>query len=267
MIKDITIGQFFPGKSVFHRMDPRVKLILTVAFIVTIFICRNFYSMAFITLSVIGVMLFTKVPAKLYFRSLKPILPLILITAVLNIFYIGGEDVLFEWSFIKITEQGLSTAVLMAVRIICLIVVSSVLTYTTSPTDLTDAIERVLSPLKIFKLDIHSLAMMMTIALRFIPTLIEETDKITSAQKARGADFENGGFMQKIKSLIPIIIPLFVSSFRRAYELAYAMDCRCYMGGEGRTKMKILKMSAMDFIAIFVLLIILATVIFLNISL
>lgn len=267
MLKDITIGQFFPGKSVVHRMDPRVKLILTVAFIISVFICNNSFSMGLAVLATVAVMLLTRVPVRLYLKSLKPILPLIILTALLNIFYIGGKDILFEWSFIKITVQGLTSAVIMAVRIICLIIISAVLTYTTSPTELTDAIERVLSPLKVFKLDIHSLAMMMTIALRFIPTLIEETDKITSAQKARGADIESGGLMHRIKSLMPVIIPLFVSSFRRAYELAYAMDCRCYRGGEGRTKMKVLKVSLVDYMSILAFVFLLVGIILLNIYL
>ncbi len=252
MISDITIGQYYKGDSFAHKLDPRVKIILTILFVVMIFLCKNFANLAlvlgFIILSV-GV---SKVPFKMFFKSLKPIIPIVLFTAVINIFYITGGKELISFGFLKITEKGVYTAVFMAIRIVFLIISSSLLTYTTVPTQLTDAIERLLSPLKIFHIPVHTLAMMMTLALRFIPTLIEEVERITNAQKARGADFESGSFMDKIKALIPILIPLFISAFRRAYELSYAMTCRCYTGGEGRTRMKQMKMKPSDFISILV---------------
>ena len=197
----------------------------------------------------------SKVPFKTFFKSLKPIIPVILFTTILNIFYIKDGNLLFPDTFIKITDLGLATAFFMSVRIITLIMCSSLLTYTTVPTMLTDAIEKLLSPLKVFHIEVHTFAMMMTLALRFIPTLIEEIDRIMNAQKARGADLETGGIIQRAKALIPIFIPLMVSSFRRAYELAFAMTCRCYTGGEGRTRMKQLKLSGKDFgAALFVVL-------------
>lgn len=264
MLKDITIGQYFPVGSFLHRMDPRVKLVLVLAVIVTVFVANNFAAMAVIVLATVALMLLSRVPLKIYFKSLKPIIPIIIITSVLNIFYIGGGETLLQFWVIRITDKGLITALFMSVRIICLILISGLLTYTTSPTELTDAIERLLSPLTKLKVDVHSLAMMMTIALRFIPTLVEETEKIMSAQKARGADMESGGLVQRMKALLPILIPLFVSSFRRAYELAYAMECRCYNGGEGRTRMKILKMSTADYLAVGIYLMFLAAIILLN---
>lgn len=250
LLKDITIGQYFPGRSPVHRMDPRVKLVLTMAFIVMLFMSSSFYGLldgiAF-TLLTFAV---SRIPAKMMLKSLKPIIPIIIFTALLNLLFVRTGDVLWQFKFIKITQEGVHTAVFMVVRIVCLIIGTSLLTYTTSPIDLTDAIERLLSPLKKIKVPVHELAMMMTIALRFIPTLIEETDKIMSAQKARGADMESGSLLQRARALIPILIPLFVSSFRRAEELALAMECRCYHGGEGRTRMKQLRTGAADYIAI-----------------
>lgn len=250
MIKDITIGQYFPGKSPIHRMDSRMKIVLTLVFIVMLFVADSMWGL----LVGIGFTAFTyavsKIPAKMILKSLKPIVPIIIFTAILNLFFIRTGNVLLHAGFVKITDNGVNTAVFMIVRIICLIVGTSLLTYTTSPIDLTDAIERLLSPLKKIKVPVHELAMMMTIALRFIPTLIEETDKIMSAQKARGADMETGSLVQRAKALIPVLIPLFVSSFRRAEELALAMECRCYHGGDGRTRMKQLKTSAVDYLAL-----------------
>ena len=250
MIKDITLGQYFPGNSPVHRMDSRVKIILTIVFIVMLFVAKNIWGLlvgvAFTALT----FAISKIPFKMILKSLKPIVPIIIFTAILNLFFIRTGDVLVHFKFIKITYDGVDTAVFMIIRIICLIVGSSLLTYTTSPIALTDAIERLLSPLKKIKLPVHELAMMMTIALRFIPTLIEETDKIMSAQKARGADMETGSLIQRAKALVPILIPLFVSSIRRAEELALAMECRCYHGGEGRTRMKQLKTSAVDYLAL-----------------
>ena len=264
MLSEITIGQYFPGKSLLHRMDPRVKLVLTFIYIFAVFIPRNWIGLGISVGFLISSVILSRLPVKLVLKSIKPILPIILITSILNIFYVKKGEPIFDWGFIHITVQGVVTAVFIAIRIICLIAGSSLLTYTTSPTTLTDALERLLSPLKLIRLNVHELAMMMTIALRFIPTLIEETDKIISAQKARGADMESGGIMQRIRALIPIFIPLFVSSFRRAYELAIAMECRCYRGGEGRTRMKQLHMRASDAVCILVVLMLVATLFILN---
>ncbi len=263
MLKDITIGQYFPGKSFLHRLDPRVKIILTIGYIVMLFVALSPGGLAVSVLFLVVCYGVSRIPPRMVFKSLKPVVPIILFTAVLNMFFVDG-DPLFKWWIFKITREGLSTALLMAVRIICLIAGTSLLTYTTSPIVLTDGIERLLSPLKRLKLPVHELAMMMTIALRFIPTLIEETDKIMSAQKARGADLETGGLMQRAKALIPILIPLFVSAFRRADELALAMECRCYRGGEGRTRMKQLKITGADIAACVIMTITLAGIFFMN---
>lgn len=266
MLKDITLGQFFPGDSVVHKMDPRVKLILTAVFIIMLFTADDIYGLICGILFTLLSFAFSQIPFKMMLKSLKPILPLVLITSVLNLFFISNGDIIFHWYFIKITDKGIDSAIFIVVRIICLIIGSSLLTYTTSPIDLTDAIERLLSPLKKLHMPIHELAMMMTIALRFIPTLIEETDKIMSAQKARGSELDTGGFMDKVKGMIPIFIPLFVSSFRRAEELATAMECRCYHGGEGRTRMKQLHTSWRDYIAVVYTALFFAAVIFINIK-
>ena len=255
MVRDVTLGQYFPGDSLVHRMDPRMKIVWLVAFIVLIFVGTNFWSLAICALCVLLIMGMSGVPVKMYLKSLKMILIIVAFTAVLNLFY-GGGEVLVQWGVMQIKQGGLNNAIFVAVRIASLILVSSALTFTTSPTDLTDALERLMKPLTVFHIKVHEIAMMMTIALRFVPTLLEETDKIMSAQKARGADMESGGLMQRIKALIPILIPLFVSSFRRAYELAMAMECRCYRGGEGRTRMKSLHMGRRDaFAAVFIVLI------------
>ncbi|MBE6868730.1 MAG: energy-coupling factor transporter transmembrane protein EcfT [Ruminococcus sp.] len=246
MIKDITIGQYFPGKSVLHRMDSRVKILLTAVFIVMLFMAKSIQALSVGILFTVVTFIISRIPLKMMGKSLKPIVPIVIFTAVLNLFFIRTGDVLWEWKIIKLTQDGVDTSLFMVIRIICLICGSSLLTYTTSPIELTDAIEKLLGPLKKIKVPVHELAMMMTIALRFIPTLIEETDKIINAQKARGADMETGGLIQKTKALIPILIPLFVASFRHAEELALAMECRCYHGGEGRTRMKQLKMTITD---------------------
>lgn len=252
MISDITIGQYYKGDSFVHKLDPRAKIILTVLFVAMIFLCKNFFSLALVLGFILLSVAVSKVPFKMFLKSLRPIVPIVLFTAIINIFYITGGKELLSLGFITVTEKGVFTAIFMAIRIIFLIISSSLLTYTTVPTQLTDAIERLLSPLKLFHIPVHTLAMMMTLALRFIPTLIEEVERITNAQKARGADFESGSFMDKIKALIPILIPLFISAFRRAYELSYAMTCRCYTGGEGRTRMKQMKLKAGDFISLLV---------------
>lgn len=267
MIKDITIGQYFPGKSVIHRLDPRIKLLLTVIYIVMLFAAGNFASLGVGVAFMIISFLLSGIPIKMMLKSIKPILPIIIFTGFLNLFFISSGDILFEWKFIKITSGGVHTMVFMAARIILLICGTSLLTYTTSPITLTDAIERILSPLRIIKFPAHEIAMMMTIALRFIPTLIEETDKIMAAQKARGADMESGNLINRAKALIPILIPLFVSAFRRAEELALAMECRCYRGGDGRTRLKQLKTEARDYIALAITAAFLAAVIALNIIL
>ena len=264
MLKDITIGQFFPGTSPIHRMDSRVKLLLTIAFIVMLFLAGNIYSLCVGVAFTILIYVISRIPFRMILKSLKPIMPIITFTSILNLFFVRSGDVYWEWKFIKITSEGVNTAVFMSIRIICLIIGSSLLTYTTSPIDLTDGLERLLSPLKKIKVPVHELAMMMTIALRFIPTLIEETDKIMSAQKARGADMETGSVFKRAKALIPILIPLFVSSFRRAEELALAMECRCYHGGEGRTRMKQLKMHLVDLIGALVVAAFIAGVVVVN---
>lgn len=267
MLKDITIGQFYKADSVLHRMDPRIKIILTIWFIVIIFVCNNLVSFALMIAFAVVAALLSKVPIKMFLKSLKPIIPIIVLTAVLNMFYLKNGDVLVSFWKIKITTQGIETAIFMTLRIVNLIVCSSLLTYTTVPTMLTDAIERLLSPLKILHVDVQSLAMMMTLALRFIPTLIEEIERITNAQKARGADFESGNIIRRIKAMVPILIPLFVSAFNRAYELAFAMSCRCYSGGGGRTRMKQMKLAPRDFIAVGVFVVVTAGIILCNIYL
>ncbi len=246
MISDITLGQFFPGSSVMHRLDPRVKLCMTVYYIGLIFCSRNWITLALTVLTALSGVVLSKVPAKLYLKSLKPIWFLIAFTGILNLFYGSGEPI-WSFGFLSITRAGIINAVMIAVRLVVLILISSVLTFTTSPTQLTDAIERVLKPLALLHVPVHEFAMMMTIALRFVPTLLEETDKIMSAQKARGADLESGGLAQRIRALIPILIPLFVSAFRRAFDLATAMESRCYHGGAGRTRMKTLHLGRVDY--------------------
>ncbi len=266
MIKDITIGQYFPGNSPLHRLDARMKIILTLALAVSIFLCKNFFALGFFLIVTAVLVAMSKIPFKTILKSIKPLAIIILITAFLNIFYGKGEP-LFSIGRFAITRSGIETAVFMAFRIIILVVVTSLLTYTTSPTQLTDALERLMKPLKLLKIDTHAISMTMTIALRFIPTLVEEIDKIMSAQKSRGADMDSGNIINKVKALIPVLIPLFVSSFRRANELAYAMECRCYRGGEGRTKMKVMKLSVGDFAALAIVGLIIAAIVLMNIYL
>ena len=265
MMTDITIGQYFPGRSLLHRLDPRIKLVLTLFFIVLVFLPQNWWGMLPVASFLAAAVALSRLPVRLLWRSIKPILFLVAFTAVLNVLYVHEGDTLFQWRFIHVTTGGLQNAAFIAVRIVLLIVGSSLLTYTTTPTALTDAIERLLAPLKWVKVNPHELAMMMTIALRFIPTLMEETDKIMSAQKARGADMESGGLLQRVRALIPILIPLFVSSFRRAYDLAMAMECRCYQGGEGRTRMKQLHTAPRDWVALGVYLLVAAAIVAINI--
>ncbi len=249
MLKDITLGQFFPGNTVVHRLDPRTKLVLLVAYIVALFLAKSYFSYALVLAFLVAVTALGKIPLKAMTRGLKPMLIFIVFTAVLNIFYTRTGRLLVEWRFIHIYTGGLKIAFFMVLRIMMLVCGTFLLTYTTSPIALTDAMESLLSPLKKLKVPVHELSMMMCIALRFIPTLIEETDKIISAQKARGADFETGSLLQRAKALVPILVPLFVSAFRRADELATAMECRCYHGGEGRTRLKVLRYGAIDLAA------------------
>ena len=249
MLKDITLGQYFPGDSVFHRMDPRTKLILVILYIVALFQATNFLSYAVMALVTVTVIKFSQVPPKALVRGLKPIVIIIVLTAVLNMFYTDGHVIVQIWK-LKLTVEGIIKAFFMVIRIVMLICGTFLLTYTTAPVALTDGLELLLNPLKKLHVPVHEMSMMMSMALRFIPTLIEETDKIISAQKARGADFESGNLIQRAKALLPILVPLFVSAFRRADELAIAMESRCYHGGEGRTRMKQLRYQRLDYIAL-----------------
>ncbi|MBO5078346.1 MAG: energy-coupling factor transporter transmembrane protein EcfT [Oscillospiraceae bacterium] len=241
MLKDITLGQYFPGNSFVHRLDPRTKLIFLVVYIVALFMAVNWVSYGVMLLLLAFIIKISTIPLKSIVRGMKPLVFILVFTGVLNIFFTGGETVLVSFWGITVTLEGIVRAVFMVLRILMLITGTFLLTYTTSPIALTDGLESLLGPLKKLRLPVHELSMMMCIALRFIPTLIEETDKIMSAQKARGADFESGSLMQRVRALVPILVPLFISAFRRADELATAMECRCYQGGEGRTKMKLLR--------------------------
>lgn len=264
MIKDITIGQYFPGNSVIHRLDSRVKLVLDILYLVILFTAQSYTGLLLGLLFMVLCYALAKIKIIMIFKSVKPILPLMIFTGILNLFFVKGETPLFKWEFIEIYPEGIDTALFMLIRVLTLIIGMSLLTYTTSPIMLTDAIERLLSPLKKIHVPVHELSMMMTIALRFIPTLVEETDKIMSAQKARGAEMDTGGLIKKAKSLIPVLIPLFVSAFKRANELATAMECRCYHGGEGRTRLKVMHTAPRDYVAIAVMLALFAGVIVIN---
>ncbi|GAA0716190.1 energy-coupling factor transporter transmembrane protein EcfT [Clostridium malenominatum] len=258
MIKDITLGQYIPGESFIHKLDPRTKILISLIFIINLFIVNNFKGYIFILLFTLSSIAISKIPFKFIYKGLKPIFALIIITALLNVFMTSGGNEIFKWKFITIYEEGLKLAGFMIIRLILLIIGTSLLTLTTSPIELTDGIEKLLNPLKKIGVPAHELAMMMTIALRFIPTLMDETDKIMKAQMARGADFESGNILQRAKSLIPLLVPLFISSFRRADELAMAMEARCYKGGEGRTRMKQLKLTFRDLIAILTIILLIA---------
>ena len=248
MLRDITIGQHFPGNSLVHRFDPRLKLVLTIAYIVLLFAASNPLGLALSILFLAAMYKVAKIPGKMIMKSLKPILPIVIFTAVLNLFFVSGEgEPLVHIWFLTIYAEGVRYAVLMAVRVMALIAGTSLLTYT-SPIVLTDAIEQLLKPLGKLHFPVHELAMMMSIALRFIPTLIEETDKIMNAQKARGAQLDTGKMTDRVKALVPVLIPLFISAFRRADELAMAMECRCYRGGDGRTRLKVLRCEKQDYI-------------------
>ncbi len=248
MIRDITLGQYFSGESLIHKLDPRVKIIGTMLFIIELFIVDNFLGFLVAAVALGTVIAISKVPLSYIVRGLKPILFILFFTFALNIFMIQGE-VIWQWKFLHITKEGINVAVFMAIRLFLLIIGSSLLTLCTRPISLTDGIERLLSPFKKIGLPSHEIAMMMTIALRFIPTLLEETDKIMKAQQARGADFESGNLIQRAKSLIPILVPLFISAFRIAQDLAMAMEARCYRGGENRTRMNEMKFKRRDYMA------------------
>ncbi|MBQ5565119.1 MAG: energy-coupling factor transporter transmembrane protein EcfT [Clostridia bacterium] len=264
MVRDITLGQYMPGNSIIHRLDARSKIMLLIAYIVFIFVAGNYVSLLLMTLSSLLVVMLTRIKFMMYLKSMRVILFVVIFTGILNIFY-GTGNVLWEWQFIHITDGGLSNALFVTIRIATLVMVSSILTFTTSPSDLTDALEKIMKPLTVFHVKVHEIAMMMTIALRFIPVLLEEADKIMNAQKARGADIESGGVIKRIKALIPVLIPLFVSSFRRATDLAMAMECRCYNGGNGRTRMKQLKFTVVDLVGLLFCIVIFTGVILCNI--
>ena len=249
MLKDITLGQYFPGQSVIHRLDPRTKLIMLVIYIVALFLAESWVSYGLMLVFLVTVIWLSTIPLKSILRGMKPLMMILIFTGVLNLFFTQEGEVIFHFWILTVTTGGLTRAVMMMSRILMLITGTFLLTYTTSPIALTDGLESLMKPLKKIGVPVHELSMMMCIALRFIPTLIEETDKIMCAQKARGADFETGSLMERAKALIPILVPLFISAFRRADELATAMECRCYQGGEGRTKMKLLRYHREDFVS------------------
>lgn len=265
MNKDIVFGQYFEGDSAIHKMDSRVKLVCSVLFIVTVFLAKSITSFLFLTAATAVLILLTGIPMRCFLKGLRPILFIMAFTALINVFWYRGETLLIDFLFVHVYLEGIINAVLIALRIVILIAgTSALLTYTTTPLALTDGIEGLLSPLKSLHVPVHDFSMMMTIALRFIPTLTEETGKIMNAQKARGADFTSGSLVRRAKSLVPILIPLLVSAFRRAEELADAMECRCYTGGEGRTRMNVLKTSPSDFVVLAAVVLVGATVALLN---
>ena len=247
MLKDITLGQYFPGNSPVHRLDPRTKLVVLVVYIVALFLAVSWISYGLMFLFLALAIAISKIPLKALVHGMKPLMFILIFTGILNVFFTPGDTTLLSMGIIRITLEGVIRAIFMMLRIMMLITGTFLLTYTTSPISLTDGLESLLGPLKAIKVPVHELSMMMCIALRFIPTLIEETDKIMCAQKARGADFESGSLMNRVKALVPILVPLFVSAFRRADELATAMECRCYHGGDGRTKMKLLRYNLLDY--------------------
>lgn len=265
MLKDVTMGQYFPGNSPVHRLDPRTKILFLIVYIIALFTASDWVSYAVVFLFLAAAVLLSKIPIKSLVSGMKPLIFVLIFTGILNIFFTTGERLLVSFWRISIYWEGIIRAVFMMLRILMLISGTFLLTYTTSPIALTDGLESLLGPLKKIRLPVHELAMMMCIALRFIPTLIEETDKIMSAQKARGADFETGNILQRVKALVPILVPLFISAFRRADELATAMECRCYQGGEGRTKMKLLRYRRVDLNAFLVGTLLLTSVIVLRV--
>ena len=263
MLNNITLGRFFPGDSFVHKLDPRIKIVLMIILLIAAFLSTNYMSLFVNLMTTFIFVMLTKISLRTYIKSMRFILLVVLFTSVLNVFYAKGTPI-FQVGPVVVTKEGLDNSIFVSMRLIMLILISSLLTFTTSPTDLTDALERLIKPLAIFKVKTHELAMMMTIALRFIPTLFEEMNKIIDAQKARGADMENGNILSRIKAFAPVLIPLFVSSFKRAYDLALAMECRCYRGGEGRTRMKILQIRPQDIWATIVVLFVLMLVLMCN---
>ncbi len=261
MIRDITIGQYYPAKSILHSLDPRVKLVATVAYLISLFLFRNIPGYLVATVFLVSIIALSKVPFSYIVKGLRPIIILLMITVMFNLFFTTEGAVLFHWWIITITEGGLRTAVYMAIRLIYLIIGASLMTFTTTPNELTDGIESLLHPLTHLHVPVHEIAMMMSIALRFIPILLEETDKIMKAQMARGADMESGNIIQRARAMVPILVPLFVSAFRRANDLAMAMEARCYHGGEGRTKMKPLHYHFRDIMAYGIMILYLAAVV------
>ena len=250
MLKDITLGQYFPGDTVAHRLDARTKILLVMLYIIALFCAKSFTAYALLAAVLAVCVRVSRVGLRSLVRGLKPVLFIIVFTALLNLFFTPGERYVLEWGFLRVSDTGLRNAVFMVLRIMLLIMGTFLMTYTTSPISLTDGLERLLNWMKRLRVPVHELAMMMSIALRFIPTLIEETDKIMSAQKARGADFDTGNLMQKARALVPLLVPLFISAFRRADELAVAMECRCYHGGEGRTRLRQLRYRGIDYAAL-----------------
>ena len=249
MLSDITLGQYFPGRSLLHKLDPRMKILLSILLMVSVFMAKNLFCYLFITLFTLSLILIGRLSLRVVLRGIRPILYVLIFTMILNLLFTSssGGHILCEFWIIKITAEGIWRAVFMSLRVILLVIGTSVLlTYTTTPIALTDGIESLLSPLKVIRVPVHEFAMMMTIALRFVPTLIEETEKIMNAQKARGADFSSGGLVRRVKALVPILVPLFVSAFQRAIDLATAMECRCYRGGKGRTKLIRYSLSLRD---------------------
>lgn len=265
-MKSVVLGQYYGSGSYLHKLDARTKLISAILFIVCTFLCRNIITFGLLVLCSLILMAISKIPFKMILQSIKPIIFITVFTAIINIFWTNGNDLIFAWRFITVYKEGLYNALFMALRIISLIIGTGLfLTFTTTPIQLTDAIERLLKPLKLIRLPVHEFAMMMTIALRFVPLLLDETNRIMQAQKARGADFTNGSLIKRAKALIPILVPLFVSSFRRADELATAMECRCYHGGEGRTKMTVTHLRAKDIISIIMMLLFGTAIVLINI--
>ena len=260
MIRDITLGQYYPGDSWVHRLDARTKIIATLLYLIELFVVNNFYGFLIVGAALFTVIAISKVPLKFIFRGLTAVFLIIAFTFLLNLFMVDGR-VLWHWKFLTITYEGLSRAFFMAIRLVLIIIGSSIMTLTTKPVELTDGLEKLLSPFSKIGLPSHEIALMMTIALRFIPTLMEETDKIIKAQQARGADFESGNLFQRAKSLIPILVPLFVSSFRIAQDLALAMEARCYHGGPGRTRMNEIRFDRGDAVAAVLMLLFLAVII------
>ncbi len=267
-MKGIAFGQYYPASSVMHRLDPRMKIIIAILYIIASFLCSNIFSFGLLLFSALALILISRIPVRIVLNSIKAIIFIMIFTAVLNVFLTkdAASAPLLEWWIVKVYVSGLYNAAFIVIRIVAMIIGTGIfLTYTTTPIQLTDGLEQLLSPLKIFKVPVHEFAMMMTIALRFIPTIIEETEKIMAAQKARGADFTSGSLIKRAKALIPILIPLFISAFRRAGELATAMTCRCYRGGQGRTRLNVLKFSFRDFAALFVMILFGVGIVLINI--